>query len=149
MCQIEASLSLASCLINYLCQTHHDPDLSDEEIVENVRTGAYCLHNLATTGWLDTLELYVRSKGSQPLSVTAIDAVERFFNDRHNDAYANDATASFESSLGCFKAAPDHVFRMLGENARFRRMSQKGTFDKAKGMILDSFTAYVRTNMNK
>ncbi|KAK5235331.1 hypothetical protein LTR47_003516 [Exophiala xenobiotica] len=133
VCRTEASLSLASCLINYLCQTHHDPDLSDEEIIGNAMAGAYCLHNLATTGWLDTLELYGRSKGSQLLSDTAIDAVERFISDRHNDAYANDATASFEPSLGCFKVASDDVYRMLCESARFRQMSQKGTFDKANG----------------
>ncbi|KAK5267403.1 hypothetical protein LTR96_007436 [Exophiala xenobiotica] len=152
VCRTEASLSLASCLINYLCQTHHDPDLSDEEIIGNAMAGAYCLHNLATTGWLDTLELYGRSKGSQLLSDTAIDAVERFISDRHNDAYANDATASFEPSLGCFKVASDDVYRMLCESARFRQMSQKGTFDKANGIIQltqDKLHSRYQTNMTR
>jgi hypothetical protein len=135
MCQIEASLSLASCLINYLCQTHHNPELSDEELAQNIMTGAYCLDDLATTTWADTLELYVRSRGSQPLSDTAIDAVERLISDRHNYGYVNSATVPFQPSLDCFKIVSDNVYRMLCESARFRRMSQKGTFDKAKGMI--------------
>nr|KAK5442811.1 hypothetical protein LTR18_005488 [Exophiala xenobiotica] len=127
----EATLSLASCLINYLCQTHHDPDLSDEAIAENVMTGAYCLHNLATTTWLDTLELYVCAQGSQPLSEEAIDAVERLFRDRLNDAYANNATATSQPKLGCFKPVSECMYGMLCEAAHFRQMSKKDTFNKA------------------
>jgi hypothetical protein len=120
--------------VTYLRQVHHDHDLPEEDITANVISGVYSLHNLAAGVWLETIESYLRLKGSQTLDNELTDAVDMLVNERGNDMFTNSEEPPPQPRLDCFKAVSIDMYRMLCEIARFREMSQKGGFNKAKGI---------------
>ncbi|KIW65266.1 hypothetical protein PV04_07539 [Phialophora macrospora] len=132
ICGRDATLSLATCLVTYLCQMHHDPDLPEEDVSANVTSGVYRLHNLAASIWLETIESYLQLKGSQTLDNTLTDALDMLVNERVNDMFISSEEPPPQPRLGCFKSVSVDMYRMLCEIARFRKMSQKGGFNKAK-----------------
>src|SRR5665811_2059108 len=65
----DATLSLATCCIQYLCQRHHDTDLSDDKLRSNIISGIYRLYDYSSTMWLELVEQYTRSlKSTAPSS---------------------------------------------------------------------------------
>lgn len=56
-----ATLDLAIRCIDYLCQTHHDPLLSDQEVSEKVLTGQYSFDAFASHMWFELSHQYLRS----------------------------------------------------------------------------------------
>lgn len=83
-----ATLNLANCCIWYLCQSHHDTWISDDEIAKNLISGDYRLHNFAVTMWLDLVERYVSLNGSNPLPSKLTDALDCLATDRSNSEFA-------------------------------------------------------------
>ncbi|KAI1383676.1 uncharacterized protein F4822DRAFT_84758 [Hypoxylon trugodes] len=63
----QATLDLAMQCIGYLCQRHHNPDLSSKECLEKVTTGQYSFHAFATRMWFDLVRQYFQlTKAENP-----------------------------------------------------------------------------------
>src|SRR5690348_4865569 len=71
----DATLSLATCCIWYLCQGHHCPWIEDEGLNDNIIAGDYRLHYYAATTWLELVERYLRLNGSRPPSELLVSAL--------------------------------------------------------------------------
>lgn len=129
------------CCVTYLCQIHHDHDLLDEDIAHNILSGAYRLHDFASTAWLELVERSIHLPRQDTLSQGLIDALEMLRCERTQGAYTEGAEASTPSSLEPFKSVSPAVHSMLCKVAHFRRISLKGNFDKnegkAKGVVKD------------
>lgn len=56
-----ATLDLATRCIEYLCQHHHDPSLSTQELSKNLLTGQYILDTFASRMWFELSYRYLCS----------------------------------------------------------------------------------------
>lgn len=77
-----ATLNLAICCIWYLCQSHHDSWISDDEITQNLISGDYRLDSYAATMWLDLVERHISLRGSNSLPSELIRALDCLARDR-------------------------------------------------------------------
>lgn len=57
----QATLDLAIRCIDYLCQNHHDPLLSDQEVSANVLSGQYSFDAFASQMWFELSCQYLSS----------------------------------------------------------------------------------------
>lgn len=131
----EANLSLAVCCVTYLCQTHHDHELPDEEIDRNILSGAYRLHDLASIIWFELVERSVTFiKQDTTLSPKLIDALETLRSERTSGTYDGGVEVFTSSNLEPFESISSTVHDMLREVACFRRASLKSNFDEENGM---------------
>ena len=121
------------CCVTYLCQTHHDHDLLDEDIAHNILSGAYRLHDFAANAWLELVERFIHLSRQDTISHELIDALEMLRCERTQGEYTEGAEASTPSSLEPFKSVSPAVHNMLCKVAHFRRISLKGNFDKNEG----------------
>ncbi|KAL9621185.1 MAG: hypothetical protein Q9160_004317 [Pyrenula sp. 1 TL-2023] len=78
----EATLSLAKCCIYYLCQSHHDSFISDDEIKENLISGDYRLSNYAEITWLELIRHYIKSIGARSFPADFVSALEYLVSER-------------------------------------------------------------------
>jgi hypothetical protein len=67
------ALDLALRCVVYLCQDHHDPDLTEDEIDANVLWGAYRLHYFSSNFWLALINQYLTLSSATTLPNTLID----------------------------------------------------------------------------
>ena len=130
------------CCVTYLCQTHHDHDLLEDDIAKNILSGAYRLHDFAATAWLELVERFVHSSRQDIISHELVDALEMLRCERTQGTYTEGAEPSTPSSLEPFKVASPIVHNMLCKVAHFRRISSNSHFDrkesKEKGVVKDT-----------
>ncbi|KAF5627128.1 Nacht domain protein [Fusarium sp. NRRL 52700] len=80
-------LDLAMRCVVYLCQGHHDSDLTEDEIDTNLSWGAYRLHYFSSTFWLELLNQYLTLSGATTLPNTFIDQLRILFEMRSSADY--------------------------------------------------------------
>jgi len=124
------------CCIQYLCQRHHDTDLLDEEIHQNVLSGAYRLHEYSATMWLRLVEQYNRLLKSTTLSKDLINLLQVFIEKRSNGEFKDHGTPLPAQSLNqhLFGSDSPDVHEMLCHAAYFRQKCSDGEYSKRKGM---------------
>ena len=134
----DATFSLAMCCVTYLCQKHHDHNLLDEEIDQNVLSGAYRMHDFAATTWFEFVERFIHLSQQDTLSQELINALETLRCERTQETYTESGEASTQTSLEPFKSVSPALKDMLCKVAHFRRTSLKGNFDNDHGMVKDA-----------
>ncbi|KAN0108843.1 hypothetical protein V8E51_008585 [Hyaloscypha variabilis] len=94
----DATLSLATCCIQYLCQEHHDRDLSDDELRDNILAGVYRLHEYSVTMWPELVQRYIQfAKSASPPS-KLIELFQFLIEKRSSDEFSNDESTLPEIS---------------------------------------------------
>lgn len=78
----QATVDLAIRCIEYLCQRHHDPLLSDEEVCTKVLTGQYILDAFASQMWFELSYQYLRSVKASEISIALIESIQRLWECR-------------------------------------------------------------------
>jgi hypothetical protein len=125
----QATLDLAMCCIEYLCQRHHDPDLPAKERSENVFTGQYSFHAFSTRMWFDLVCQYLRSIKAANPSANLIDAIQmlweaRKIQDFHRTAGGESEDESDnEATFETLKAEHPLLHQLLCGVSRFRNSS--------------------------
>ena len=131
----DATLSLATCCIQYLCQRHHDTDLSDDELLNNVLSGIYRLHDYSTTMWIDLVEQYIRLAKLATPPKHLINFLRLLIEKRSSDRFVH-SFVSFDNqtpSQQLFKSDYPDVYEMLRNAANFKKKSSEGEYDKNEG----------------
>lgn len=131
-----ATLDLAKSCIWYLCQSHHDPWVTDEDIAKNIISGDYKLHNYAATMWIELVKQYVRLTGSKPLSPDLIRTLEYLMTDRsrsRGDASMEMADQFRQSELEKFKGQWPDLHAMLCHAAYFLWKCSSSEFHLERG----------------
>jgi hypothetical protein len=137
------SLSLAICCVTYLCQMHHSHDLLDEEIAQNILSGAYRLHDFAATTWFEFLERFIHLIRKDTLPHELINVLETLRCERANKIHSEGAEAPTQPSLEPFKSPSPALHGLLCTVAHFRQISSKGNFDMEKGQAIDTCPLHV------
>ena len=143
---VDATFSLAMCCVTYLCQKHHDHDLLDEDIDQNILSGAYRMHDFAVTTWFEFVERFIHLSRQDALSQELIDALETLRCERTQGTCTEGAEVSTQLSLEPFKSVSPALHDMLCKVAHFRRISLKGNFDNDHGMVKDASRFDCRSN---
>ncbi|KAF5541970.1 Nacht domain-containing protein [Fusarium mexicanum] len=83
------------CLV-YMCQDHHDPDLTEDEMDANILWGAYRLHHFSSNFWLDLINEYLTLSGSETIPDILTDQLRMLLERRSSDHYKqSDQSESF------------------------------------------------------
>jgi len=119
----------------YLRQQHHDPDITDEEIADNILSGAYRLHDFATTMWLELTEKFISTSQSLVPPDELVDSLQALHYERKNDGYVNAVIQANAQSLEAFKAYYPELYGILCEAVHFRQICAKSEFKKIPGEL--------------
>src|SRR5207248_11256396 len=84
---MQANLDLATTCLTYLCSDLFDPDLSDEDLEENILSGGYRLHSLAATQWAEFVRVCAIMLRNQSPPHELITLLECFIIERGNTEY--------------------------------------------------------------
>lgn len=130
----DAILSLATSCIQYLCQRHHDTELSEEELRENMLTGKYRLHDYSATMWLELIIRYMRLVQLETSPKNLIDLLGMFIEQRSSNNFIEDVAPTKRTGLQPW-LEPNHpdISKMLHNATNFDKKIIEGGLDKRKG----------------
>lgn len=129
----EATLSLVMCCITYLCQAHHDPELLDTEIAENVLSGAYRLHDYAGAMWLELTETIAASTQLKCLPDELLHLLQTLACERRNDRCNNTTDQGTSQKLDFLKPDWPELHSILCEVSRFRQICLNADYNRKDG----------------
>jgi hypothetical protein len=112
---------------------HHGQVLRDDEVTENVLSGAYRLHDFAATSWLKLVERCIQFTGPKAPAGELLDALETLRCERTQPNYNETVQSSTQSSMEPIKSTSPVVHQMLCEAAQFRLVALKGNFHFEQG----------------
>ncbi|KAF5968445.1 Nacht domain-containing protein [Fusarium bulbicola] len=97
----EMALDLAIRCLVYMCQDHHDPDLTEDEIDANILWGAYRLHHFSSSFWLGLITEYLTLSGSKTIPDTLVDHLRELLETRPSDHYtqSNQSKGSLHQAI--------------------------------------------------
>ena len=124
-----------SCCIQYLCQTHHDFDLSEGELSANLLFGLYRLHEYAISMWFKLMLRYhdLVNPANPPRDV--LDLLQDLIEQRSNDAFVADAPPSLMPVRGLYLFKNDYpdIYHVLCSTSHFYKRCFDGEYDKQNG----------------
>lgn len=116
---------------------HHSHDLLDEEIAQNILSGAYRLHDFAATTWFGLLERFNHLGRQDTLPHELVDVLETLRCERANGMHTESAEASTQPKLEHFTTLSPALHDMLCKVVGFRQICLEGSFNKGKGAVID------------
>jgi len=133
----EATLSLATSCIIYLCQRRYGLEILDDkdEVANQILSGGYRFHYFSTTLWLELVERYVRLTRSQVPPKELINLLELLVNER--SSYEFDGSIenfSQPAHLQPFQPKWPDLHNILCNAAHFRQKCLQAEYHIGKGM---------------
>ncbi|KAI0383445.1 hypothetical protein F5Y04DRAFT_269771 [Hypomontagnella monticulosa] len=129
----QATLDLAMRCITYLCQHHHDPRLSSEELSRKVTTGQYSFHAFAMRMWFELICQYIQLiRPADPSAefIKSMRMLRKFrkvqgpHNTMRDESDAeNENWTDNESTLEALKRKQPLLYQVLRDVSRFRNSS--------------------------
>ncbi|KAF5712258.1 Nacht domain-containing protein [Fusarium mundagurra] len=126
----EMALDLAIRCVVYMCQDHHDPDLTEDEIDDNILWGAYRLHQFSSSFWLDLIHDYLTLSGSETIPDALIDQLRILLEIRSSDTYthSDQSKDSLHPAILGLEDQEPALVEMLKGSADFQTSSSKSDF---------------------
>ncbi|KAG5746346.1 hypothetical protein H9Q70_010966 [Fusarium xylarioides] len=126
----EMALDLAIRCLVYMCQNHHDPELSEDEIDANIFWGAYRLHQFSSSFWLDLIQEYLRLSGSETIPDALINQLRILLEARSSDTYtqSDQSKGSIHPAILGLEDQDPALVEMLKGSADFQASSAKSDF---------------------
>lgn len=121
--------------VTYLFQPHHDPNLTDEEIHDNLLDGAYVLHNYATNTWFELVKNYVDLNKSQTPPSGLVDVLETFLRERYNGRFKKPEDDTGRQNLATFENAQPELQLLLVQTSQFRHICFASEHRIQRGII--------------
>ncbi|KAH7255143.1 uncharacterized protein BKA55DRAFT_563482 [Fusarium redolens] len=126
----EMALDLAMRCVVYLCQDHHDPDLTGDEIDANILWGAYRLHHFSSKFWLDLINQYLTLSGSTTLPVTLIEQLRILLETRSSEGHIkiDQGDSCLHPVILGLESQEPALVEMLKSCTEFQKSSSKSDF---------------------
>ena len=120
-------LQLTKFCLEYLCQGHHDPGISKDEVEKGTMCGLYRLHSYAEDMWYPLVEQCLGLEEHDDLLETLEEfATKRFSGGSVED---EDPSSSFNKpEVEDLKEQSPSVYQLLLQAAEFRRRCGSSTF---------------------
>lgn len=135
---IEATLSLTICCLQYLCQDHHSPDISDEDVKKGIEMGNYKLHYYVTNIWLILIIQYLRLNPSKNISEELVEALTEFHDERGKQEYHEHIGLKeqwYPPELQRFQSYNPDLFSFLRSFAQFQQKCSTSLYNLQEGKI--------------
>lgn len=137
----KATLDLAIRCIDYVCQRHHDVDLSPEDVSNNVLTGQYSFHAFSIKMWFELSCQLLRSTSGPDAPAEFVDSLQRLWDTRRarsSQTAEVDTAANSDEDVGSHEAGKDQIIfdqlkgepvlhQLLCDVLRFRNSSAQST----------------------
>ncbi|RBQ76481.1 hypothetical protein FVER14953_03349 [Fusarium verticillioides] len=135
----EMALDLAIRCLVYMCQNHHDPELSEDEIDANILWGAYRLHQFSSSFWLDLIHEYLRLSGSETIPDALIDQLRILLETRSSDTYtqSDQSKGSLHPAILGLEDQEPALVEMLKGCAEFQTSLSKSDFQINNRELVD------------
>ncbi|RMJ16009.1 hypothetical protein CDV36_004314 [Fusarium kuroshium] len=129
----DMTLELAIRCISYLCQEHHDLEFIEEEIEHNILSGAYRLHNFASTYWWKLIKQYLALSKSKSIPDSLIDQLQQLYDTRSAEDYEqvdqnNEMEFNMNEAILALKPTQPHLAEMLRNVSLFQSASLKADY---------------------
>ncbi|KAK4063518.1 uncharacterized protein Triagg1_9395 [Trichoderma aggressivum f. europaeum] len=134
----EATLSLAICCIRYMCQDHHSPDISNDDLEVGIKMGNYRLHYYATDTWLNLVTQYLRLNQSIPLSEELITTLYKFYKERGKQESCSRKELNeqrYPPELQKLESCYPKLFCFLRSNAQFQQKCSISLYHLEQGKM--------------
>ncbi|KAL6697595.1 hypothetical protein J3F84DRAFT_291012 [Trichoderma pleuroticola] len=128
----EATLSLAICCLQYLCQDHHSPDISDKDLEAGMKMGNYRLHYYATDTWLNLVTQYLRLNLSRVLSEDLTTTLDKFYKERGKQescSWPELDGQQYPPELQQFQSCNPNLFHFCRSIAQFQQKCATSLYD--------------------
>lgn len=124
------ALDLAIRCMVYMCQDHHDPDLTEDEIDANILWGAYRLHHFSSSFWLDLIHQYLTLSGSKTMPDILIDQLRTLLETRSSDHFTetDHNESSLHQAILDLKPQEPSLVEMLKACTEFQKSLSKSDF---------------------
>lgn len=124
------TLDLAIRCVVYMCQDHHDPDLTEDEIDANIIWGAYRLHHFSSSFWLDLIHEYLTLSDSNTIPDSLIDQLRILLETRSSDHYneIDQNESSLHPAILDLKSQEPALVEMLKACTEFQTSLSKSDF---------------------
>lgn len=135
---VDATLSLTICCLQYLCQDHHSPDISDEELKKGIEMGDYRLHYYAANTWLNLIIQYLRLNISKNISEELIEALTKLHDERGKQEYHGHTGLKeqwYPPALQRFQSHHPDLFSFLRSFAQFQQKCSTSLYNLKEGKI--------------
>ncbi|TGJ79599.1 hypothetical protein E0Z10_g9161 [Xylaria hypoxylon] len=117
-----STLSLALRCITYLCQGHHDLNLSDEEIGRNILSGTYVLDYFATNMWQKLVKDYLNfAEQDEPQEELGLRLDELQARRLRYQLPEDDDVDDMHPTFDTFKENYPEAHSLIGQTLRFRQ----------------------------
>jgi hypothetical protein len=134
------------CCVTYLCQDHHDPLLEPSQIDDNILSGAYALHDFASTTWFQLVENCVSSTKELGPPTELIHLLETLWENRENDQFQDEKDESHQPRLKSLQDDQPELHRFLCQVSKFRRLCSTSEHRMTQGT---SFHEWMKTHVTK
>ncbi|EWG41198.1 hypothetical protein FVEG_03349 [Fusarium verticillioides 7600] len=126
----EMALDLAIRCLVYMCQNHHDPELSEDEIDANIMWGAYRLHQFSSSFWLDLIHEYLRLSGSKTIPDALIHQLRILLETRSSETYrqSDQSKGSLHPAILGLEDQESALVEMLKGSVDFQTSTAKSNF---------------------
>jgi hypothetical protein len=113
-----------------MCQDHHDPDLTKDEIDASIMWGAYRLHHFSSSFWLDLIHQYLTLSGSNTIPDSLIDQLRILLETRSSDHYTetDQSESSLHPAILDLKSQEPALVEMLKACTEFQTSLSKSDF---------------------
>lgn len=128
-------MNLATRCVMYLCQGHHDSELDDKQVIDKLLSGAYRLHNYASTFWLPLVTSCLQSQNSKHLPEQLVYYLDKLYETRIADGYdlhASEAAKTAPVHLALKEESP-HVHDLLQHAIQFQKQISKDIYSLDEG----------------
>ncbi|KAF5699854.1 hypothetical protein FGLOB1_11149 [Fusarium globosum] len=136
--KIENSISLADmtldlairCLV-YMCQDHHDTDITEDETDTNILWGAYRLHHFSSSFWLDLILEYFALSDSTIIPEVLIEQLKLLLETRSSGRYieSDQRDSCLHPAILSLEWQEPALVEMLKSCTEFQTSSMKSDFE--------------------
>lgn len=124
--------------MRYLCQDHHSPDISNEDVKVGIELGNYRLHYYAANTWLKLIIQYLRLNPSKNISEELTEALTKFHDKRGKQEYHGHTELEeqwYPPELQRFQSHNPNLFSFLQSFAQFQQKCSISLYDLSEGKI--------------
>ncbi|KAI0415692.1 hypothetical protein F5X98DRAFT_388586 [Xylaria grammica] len=123
----QATMDLAVRCIGYLCQRHHDSNLTDNEIHDKVCKGQYSFHAFSIRMWFELVCQYLLATKAVDPPSTLVSSLQMLWEARKTRGICISAQDGYdnggEPALEILKTKRHEVYQVLGRVSEFRHGS--------------------------
>lgn len=134
--EVQTTILLTTSCLHYICQHHHDTNVSKDDVQQGVTYGFYRCHVYAESMWFPLVQQCLILNGSKPIPSELSQSLETLAARRSAGESGDEEETSQHPTIpdfDGFKSQSPIVYKLLVRAAEFRRRCGSAGFQIAHG----------------